>query len=401
MKLWQWIGRKNRLTYKIHHLIKCIALQRHGSDFRFYGGLYDENDQYLLDGGLVTNKQQIILPLEKNQLPDFNNSQHLSGLSLYAGVLHNHYGHFLTESLARLWPIKQIEQIDHIVYLSTTEHVPDFVYQFFELIGLKDKLHIIDSESLIVEKLIVAKPTLEYPNQFQSDYLALREELLSHNDFPSNTDTRPLFVSRTNLCAGYERMIIGERQIEQRLSASGAVVIYPETLSLEEQIRYFNAHQTIIGYAGSAMHNLLYTRGNKQILMYTGRKVPIIYKKIDKALNNRATYANINHIPPTSALQIKTGFKPEILNPSKLEKYLRKLPLSVSQSNPTNQNQACLITQYNTAVLLRHVVELFSAKQPNVKATYDYWAQEYPLDSDMINDAIQKSPLLNAFFTDQ
>ncbi|EKO3656204.1 glycosyltransferase family 61 protein [Vibrio metschnikovii] len=401
MKLWQWIGRKNRLTYKTHHVIKCIALQRHASDFRFYGGLYDDDNHYLNDCALVTNNQQIILPIAKSQLPDLNNSQRLSGLSLYAGILHNHYGHFLTESLARLWPIKQNEQIDHIVYLNSTEHVPNFVYQFFELIGLKDKLRIIDSESLIVEKLIVAKPALEYPNGFHSDYLVLREELLANNDFPSNTDTRPLFVSRANLCPGYERMIIGERQIEQRLSASGAVVIHPETLSIEEQIRYFNAHQTIIGYAGSAMHNLLYTQGNKNLLMYTGRKVPNIYKKIDKALNNRATYVNINHMPPPNALQIKTGFKPEMLNPSKLEKYLRKLPVPVSQANPTYQNHVSLITQYNTALLLRHVVELLSANQPNVKATYCSLAQTYPLDSEMINDAMKKSPLLNAFFTDQ
>jgi capsular polysaccharide biosynthesis protein len=68
-------------------------------------------------------------------------------------------------------------------------------------------------------------------------------------------DERPVYLSRRNAA---QRRVDGERELEEVLTARGAMVVSPETLGYEDQVRLFNRHSVFIGWIGSAFHSLLY-----------------------------------------------------------------------------------------------------------------------------------------------
>jgi hypothetical protein len=199
---------------------------------------------------------------------------------------------------------------------------------------------------------------------------------------------------------GYSRHVVGERIVQRILKDAGASIICPESLSIEQQFRVFNRHKNIVGYAGSAMHNLLFTSGNKNILYYSGRSVPEIYRKIDGCLNNKAKYLSVKKTPDSRLLHLKVGFKPEILDLPRLLS-----GLNVFLTNGVNLNDYCtndlhakFDAEYNTASILRYVVEQKAIGSTKIESEFLAFAKNYYFDRDMIRAALPKAPVLRQFF---
>ena len=79
----------------------------------------------------------------------------------------------------------------------------------------------------------------------------------------------PVYLSRTKLASAPEtgrgsRRFDGELEIEQYCAARGCRVVQPESLSLREQVRLFNAHDVFIGIQGSAFHTALFRLRRKR-----------------------------------------------------------------------------------------------------------------------------------------
>src|SRR5262249_25710712 len=74
---------------------------------------------------------------------------------------------------------------------------------------------------------------------------------------PPTRTSQPLYMSR-KLVGRSQRRIVNEHLLEERLLARGYKVVHPEKLTLEEQIRLINAHETVVGMLGSALHGILF-----------------------------------------------------------------------------------------------------------------------------------------------
>lgn len=66
-----------------------------------------------------------------------------------------------------------------------------------------------------------------------------------------------IYLSRSRL-PHYKRQILGETQIEKYLSVKGWQIVYPEELTIVEQIETLHRATVISGNAGSAFHLLMY-----------------------------------------------------------------------------------------------------------------------------------------------
>ena len=64
---------------------------------------------------------------------------------------------------------------------------------------------------------------------------------------------------------GY-RVMTNELDIEALVRARGIKVVYPETLSLKEQIRLFHGASRFIGPSGSGMFNLLFAGSPERVV---------------------------------------------------------------------------------------------------------------------------------------
>jgi hypothetical protein len=92
--------------------------------------------------------------------PDPTEAKHLEGKYLYGGLGRHHFGHFMLESVARIWALDgRQDQFDGLIMLPLTG--TDFgsvlrrqLLAFFELMGVDMPLHLVKTP-VIAEKLMI------------------------------------------------------------------------------------------------------------------------------------------------------------------------------------------------------------------------------------------------------
>lgn len=397
-----FFNRYRQLKCKTHFDVRCFALERQlNSSFLFCGGLYSNDSEFIDESARVMGKNPSVVSYDKPTLVSFFNGdfERIHGETIFLGILHNHFGHFLCDTLSRLWIISQAGRSDTFVFLMTDAGIPKFAQDFFDLLGIGDRVRIIERPT-IIHSLTIPDRAVIYPDFFHPDYLKLSRYFNEIHCFPTNDTDEPLFVSRHELIPGYSRYVVGERLVHQLLKGAGACIICPESLSIEQQFRAFNRHKNIIGYAGSAMHTLLFTSGQKNILYYSGRTVPAIYRKIDRYLNNKARYLPVQQRPDSRLLDLKVGFKPEILDLPRLLSGLDAfLSLGLNSDEYCNENAlANFDVEYNTALILRYVVEQKAKGSTKIESEFLTYSKDYHFDREMILSTLPKAPVLKQFF---
>jgi len=237
-----------------------------------HNGLYD------LDGNLVPS---LYRGRNRKKIPDTIKVPPLESMetidsALFGGILFPcHFGHFLTESMARLWPFHFNDLLENrnvpILFRaasSTPVAVSDLFLpakNIFSAIGLLGQLRIED-RYLHVRKMIVPEPSLllgDMIYQVHADFLQAIGEKVLRNSVPR---TQPvgerIYYSRSNVRAGYGRKYVNEKRLEGEMKCYGYSVIQPEGLSLAEQIQVFNNSLAIVGPVGSAFFTILLAQKN-------------------------------------------------------------------------------------------------------------------------------------------
>lgn len=184
-------------------------------------------------------------------------ADHLAGNWLFAGDYWTHFGHFLFESLARLWAYPALrDQIDGVVFLDPRGSgvVSDdrFQRQLLNLLGVDLPVRLL-AASTTIDRLIVPRagcgmgplsPGIPAFRRFIQG--ALRQ-------VPARTDADRVYISRSGY--GLRRGgILGEDHLETALAAEGYLIWSPEAATLEDQIATYLGARQIIGPDSSALH---------------------------------------------------------------------------------------------------------------------------------------------------
>ncbi|MDQ7774660.1 MAG: glycosyltransferase 61 family protein [Paracoccus aminovorans] len=178
----------------------------------------------------------------------------LAGRHLWAGIYFGHFGHFLVETLSRLWAARA-EGVESVIFTPRHSRLRDFVSYQKELIELTlpDLPVRILREPTRVEELVVAgqgfglgriSAGTEEFRSFIRDAFAPIE--------PGGLEN--VYVSRTRF--GGKGGIINEQLVEDNLIAQGYTPVYPEKLSIREQLSIFKGARRIVGLDSSAFHML-------------------------------------------------------------------------------------------------------------------------------------------------
>jgi len=97
-----------------------------------------------------------------------------------------------------------------------------------------------------------------------------------------------IFISRKNAS---RRRKFNEEAVMQLLSEFGFEAVFPEKLSIPDQISLFNEAEWIIGGAGAAFTNLLFCDSGTKVILFTkGRGVNSIFSTIACAVNVDLVY---------------------------------------------------------------------------------------------------------------
>ncbi len=178
----------------------------------------------------------------------------LAGDFIYGGFLDGHFGHFLLESLSRMWWLRRAPAAPILWHCWQTE-LSAWQRDIFALLGIAtDRFRFVETP-ISVERIVVAAPGFQIGLRFHAD----QEAALAVVPFQAPIPGRKLWLSRSELPSDREHAD-GEIEIEGRLRARGWMIVHPQKLSLGAQLAVLRDSETIAGFAGSAFHLLILAR---------------------------------------------------------------------------------------------------------------------------------------------
>jgi hypothetical protein len=192
-------------------------------------------------------------------MPDDAAIKTLSGTYMYAGPMFGHFGHFLVESISRLWALTQLEgKIDGIVFSPKFQNNPQKMAENFrpilKVLGVDVPVILVDEPTRI--------DTLYLPQQgfgmFQMiegapEFRAFVQDRCGAS-IPAQ-GAEKIYLSRSALPPARGGML-GEKRLEALLKAEGYVIYHPQKHSFDEQVAAYKAARKIISVDGSPLHLL-------------------------------------------------------------------------------------------------------------------------------------------------
>ncbi|MDB5243406.1 MAG: hypothetical protein JWP57_4031, partial [Spirosoma sp.] len=250
------------------------------------GGVYDSY------GRLVSNSIQIGFPM--NNIPmdiraPYSCFEEIPGVWLYGGgQIHRHVGHFILDCIGRLWGAGEVGyKIAGIMY--NTNKIPallndgrfdlnsirrsnrfmsdksnDYATAFSKIFAGTANTHVISSP-VQIEKLVVPSQLFGTYNHLGSQYFrdfirraVGRLDAQSSAEFP-----KKIYVSRSRLPTKKSKFFL-EDMISEVLRENDYHVIYPEELSIVDQLLYYWNAEHIVMASGSAAHVAALAMNGKQ-----------------------------------------------------------------------------------------------------------------------------------------
>ncbi|WP_157708284.1 glycosyltransferase family 61 protein [Roseovarius faecimaris] len=222
-------------------------------------------------------------------LPDMRDAARLEGTYLFGGLGRHHFGHFLMESIARVWAMDgRYERFDGLIMLPFQQ--TDFgsvlrrrLLAFFEIMGVDMPLHLV-KVPLVAERLLI--PAQGFGHQ---DWASGTEEFRTYvrGRIAANCPAQgpeKIYISRSKLKHGHQK-VDQEERIERMMRAAGYEIFHPQRHSIAAQIRVYRAAKVIVGGDGSAFHMVPFA-------MREGARIGLIQRRA----RDRAVQAIANQI---------------------------------------------------------------------------------------------------------
>ena len=207
---------------------------------------------------------------------------------IYTGFLFDHFGHFIIESLSRLWFAKNYPEVP-ICWTARNGFILDFQKDIFNLLGIKNEITIIDQPACFAT-LFVPEPGFIIHDYFYPYY----------DDFLSVViDIQPIIGKKVYISRRYfggESCLTNDEELENVLNNHGFIIYYPEKHSIYEQITFLSSAEKILALEGSALHTLIFVKDLQSNILIMPRPKASInqnYLTIAKRKGFRQSY-----IPP-------------------------------------------------------------------------------------------------------
>lgn len=190
--------------------------------------------------------------------PDPAAVSELSGRHLYGGVGRVHFGHFLVESISRLWALDHLDRpVDSVLFSPMHGRRPNMTFgkTLSELIGVfcGDVPITPVAVPTRVEQLVVPSQGVGHLN-WSTGTPEFQRFVRTHLEAHYTADgPEKLYISRTRL-ENTGSLVDQEDQLEELMAAAGYTIFHPERYSIRQQIEHLMAARVVVGADGSAFH---------------------------------------------------------------------------------------------------------------------------------------------------
>ena len=231
----------------------ALIMPLRGSLDQFSGGVFKGEvclPGSLLWRGRVAEFYGCPAPLESVRLalgPGEDCVDRLEGEYLFGGYLFRHYGHFLIETLSRLYALRQCAPAP-IIFSSTHREIMPWQQYIFKLLCPNYPI-IILKRPAVVSQLVLASPGFVMPDNVAPEQI----EALGVLPAPP-LNKKKIWLSRGCYIGGG---LLNERALEPLLASLGWEIVHPQFLSIRKQVALIASSAQVAGLDGSAFHTAL------------------------------------------------------------------------------------------------------------------------------------------------
>jgi hypothetical protein len=214
---------------------------------------------------------------------------------VYLGMLFNHFGRVLLESLARIWYLNEVQPTVRVVFNNANSaqaaYAP-WVPRLLAAFGIpRERIVMLDRPTRL-RRAIVPEPLFEQYYSAHEDMVRPFREVAQRVAADAKPSNQPLYLSRSRLTSR-QRPVIGEPELEDLLRDIGFAIAYPETMTIEDQVRLINGHSEIFSSLGSAAHNILFALGRPRLHLLASRDdMPANYFLCSVLAESPTTFVN-------------------------------------------------------------------------------------------------------------
>lgn len=236
---------------------------------------------------------------------------------LYIGRAQLHYGHFLVETLPRLWPLaagrERARRPRLLVHGADLDRAwggwsgHAFPADILEALGFGQADIVRFDRPVRLGRVRIGEPALQQHAWGTPAYRELCRAVgkaamgaragggLSGRlgRALGRRDRRPVWLSRSAVYSGTVR-VANERELEAALRGRGFDVVHPEQLPFAGQVALFETQGAICGFAGSAFHTGVFARpGGRRIVLSLDDKVNSNFRLFDRLIGTPSRYLRV------------------------------------------------------------------------------------------------------------
>lgn len=245
-----------KIGYNVYDRAVIFPLKRFPEDNLLFGrgGVNDALGKYI-ESSAIKDRVEGNYPIEAAEFRDET--------AVYCGYLIKHWGHFLIEAVNRLWFFLEHDKPEYryifIINDGEKREVKGNYKEFFELLGIQDRIELINSATCFCNVIIpdISFNYLEfYSRQYQSIFeKVIQEALLSSSN--EKEKKKKIFLSRSAFPKACSTEF-GLDLLDNFFQKNGFEIIYPEQYSLKKMIVLMNNAEAIATESGSMSHNMLF-----------------------------------------------------------------------------------------------------------------------------------------------
>lgn len=258
-----------------------------------------------------------------NFYPKFNHDDipYIDADAVFVGNVYNQFGHFLLEHMNRAYAALDNKYKDMkyvLINNKSVNPVPEYMFVLLELLGIKRKNIIILENTTQFKNVYVPEQGFNLPVYSSKEFGETFDKIAKNVKNPKIIYDK-IYVSRAKLKS---RKTYGEEKVQKIFERNGFKVIYPETLSLKEQISLVKNAKILAGCAGTALHLALFMRAGGTVIQIKRNKLNKDSSSTQYLINETK---NLNSIFIDASIEtVKTDHfsnRPQIIG---VNKYMRE-----------------------------------------------------------------------------
>ncbi len=262
-----------------------------GDEFFYHGGVLDSNNNFV---PLSATKRHCTVKALLSGYELTEEPQYCDETVIYGGILYEHYGHVLLESISRLWYYIKHNPHHYRVVFNFVPRAYGKFKDFFDLLDIPYNEQTFITKPTRYKQVIIPEQSYYYGSVCHREWLTPINYMASK--IPAGK-YKKIFLSRLKL---QRNPLFNEQAFFNIFKQNGYQIVYPETLSLQGQISLCKVANSLAAWEGTlALQAVFCPNGAERIILNRAIEPDVFHRFMEQLKDLPTTHidCSLNPIP--------------------------------------------------------------------------------------------------------